>query len=317
LAAKEKDVGAWVADFIDPSPDRQDPMGGISKYQHAQGLRAGDTTQFGQVFALCVEAAASGPPTDLRHDFCTKLDAFLTTLSGESLSGRYTDAIYIKVRQARLDGKDWGRAGTATDETTPDGAALAVVLAALYRDPAELVDVAFDLLSTLIGEDFILHNSIVFGLVVQALINGVPVEEFRMYFRKLGQGVLKGKLGSFDNFLTPVWGAAGLSGSPNKVVVEPPKLVSLLFGLDCQLTHVLPAAYFLVHRFPDDFENAVLSAANGGGQNVARAALTGALSGAAVGVGQIPKRFINGLSGGAEFLQQAKKDGPPPRPPVA
>jgi ADP-ribosyl-[dinitrogen reductase] hydrolase len=41
---------------------------------------------------------------------------------------------------------------------------------------------------------------------------------------------------------------------------------------------------------------AVLSAINGGGSNMARAALAGVLSGAMVGYNGIPKRFIDGLS---------------------
>ena len=119
---------------------------------------------------------------------------------------------------------------------------------------------------------------------------------------------LRAIVGSFDTFLTPTYGAVALPGRepggfgappPGAMVaIEPPKLCSLLFGLDCQLTHVLPAAYYLGHRYPDSFENAVLSAANGGGQNVARAAMTGALSGAAAGLSEIPARFVDGLCGG-------------------
>ena len=39
----------------------------------------------------------------------------------------------------------------------------------------------------------------------------------------------------------------------------------------------------------------MLHAVNGGGQNLARAMLTGALVGAQVGIGGIPQRFIEGL----------------------
>ena len=40
---------------------------------------------------------------------------------------------------------------------------------------------------------------------------------------------------------------------------------------------------------------AVLHAVNGGGQNLARAMLAGALVGAQVGLSGIPQRFIDGL----------------------
>lgn len=47
--------------------------------------------------------------------------------------------------------------------------------------------------------------------------------------------------------------------------------------------------------FPNDFESAVLHAVNSGGQNQARAILTGALVGAQIGFSCIPKRFLDGL----------------------
>jgi ADP-ribosylglycohydrolase len=59
---------------------------------------------------------------------------------------------------------------------------------------------------------------------------------------------------------------------------------------------MLPAAYYLAARFPDDFEAAVLHAINGGGQNQARAILTGALVGAQTGLSGIPSRFLDGLT---------------------
>ena len=58
----------------------------------------------------------------------------------------------------------------------------------------------------------------------------------------------------------------------------------------------MPAVYYLAARYEDDFEMAVLSAVNAGGNNMARAALTGGLSGALVGLSGIPERFITGLA---------------------
>jgi ADP-ribosylglycohydrolase len=73
--------------------------------------------------------------------------------------------------------------------------------------------------------------------------------------------------------------------------------------------HQLPAAYYLAARFPDDFESAVLHAINGGGQNQARAILTGALVGAQVGLAGIPPRFLDGLEKGAELTALARQLG--------
>jgi ADP-ribosylglycohydrolase len=68
---------------------------------------------------------------------------------------------------------------------------------------------------------------------------------------------------------------------------------------------MLPAAYYLSARFHNDFESAVLHAINGGGQNQVRAILTGALTGAQVGLSGIPQRFIDGLENVDNLLKMA------------
>jgi ADP-ribosylglycohydrolase len=83
--------------------------------------------------------------------------------------------------------------------------------------------------------------------------------------------------------------------------IEPAWKVSLVYGMPCAIYHQLPAAYYLAARFQDDFESAVLHAINGGGQNQARAILTGALVGAQTGLSGIPGRFIDGLEETAEL----------------
>ena len=64
-----------------------------------------------------------------------------------------------------------------------------------------------------------------------------------------------------------------------------------------------------ITRFPNDFEHAVLNAVNGGGQNQARAILTGALVGAQVGLAGIPQRFLDGLENTSELTRLAEKLG--------
>ena len=87
--------------------------------------------------------------------------------------------------------------------------------------------------------------------------------------------------------------------------IEPAWKVSLVYGLPCAIYHQFPAAYYLAARFKDDFESAVLQAVNGGGQNQARAILTGALAGAQTGLAGIPRRFLDGLENSAELLDLA------------
>jgi len=50
-----------------------------------------------------------------------------------------------------------------------------------------------------------------------------------------------------------------------------------------------------------------LHAVNGGGQNMSRAMLTGALAGAQVGLSGIPQRYIDGLTEGREIVDLARR----------
>ena len=65
----------------------------------------------------------------------------------------------------------------------------------------------------------------------------------------------------------------------------------------------------VTHVGDADFESAVLHAINGGGQNQARAILTGALTGAQTGLSGIPQHLINGLEDSETLVALAKKLG--------
>lgn len=66
-------------------------------------------------------------------------------------------------------------------------------------------------------------------------------------------------------------------------------------------------AYYFCSRFENDFELPVLSAINGGGNNMARASLTGALAGARVGIRGIPERFVTGLANYERLLEMIER----------
>jgi ADP-ribosylglycohydrolase len=116
-----------------------------------------------------------------------------------------------------------------------------------------------------------------------------------------------GRFASPDALLTPSY-IAEAALDPD-IRIEPAWKVSIVYGMPCAIYHQIPAAYYLAARFREDFESAVLHAINGGGQNQARAILTGALAGAQAGLSRIPTRFIEGLETSAEWIILAKKLG--------
>ena len=112
-----------------------------------------------------------------------------------------------------------------------------------------------------------------------------------------------GHFPSPDGLLLP--GYCAEAARDPAIRIEPAWKVALLYGLPCAVYGPLPAAYYLAARFAGEFEAPVLHALNGGGQNMARASLTGALAGAQVGLRAIPTRLIDGLDNGAELVALA------------
>ena len=167
-----------------------------------------------------------------------------------------------------------------------------------------------------------MQQSVAFALVLAALIRGEAFDE--ELSDKLMHSVKSGEVpfvtkssiaapdtqrppldfASPDALLLPSWIAR--AARDQDIRIEPPWKVSLVFGMSCAINFVLPAAYYLAARFPGDFESAVLHALNGGGQNMSRACLTGALVGAQCGLRAIPRRLIDGLRDGKEIVAFAE-----------
>lgn len=240
--------------------------------------------------------------------------------------GGYTNQSIRELYQSRVkESKAWGQTGDYADTT--EAAERAVLIAARYAlmptEGAQLI--AANIRLTQI-DPFVTALSASYCVIVSALIRGEPFNEklSAKLYKMVEQGLLpfthavlaenkakyaqdpaspSASLPYPDGLLFPshIWQAA----KDPDVVIEPAWKVSLVYGMPCSITCMLPAAYYLAARFQQDFELAVLHAVNGGGQNMSRAMLTGALSGAQVGLSGIPQRFIEGLSDGREIVELA------------
>ena len=293
LNVLEHDVGPWVTDYLDPVVKSEHSCRYISQYRFDQGLRAGNYTQTGQILFLLLESLVEKNHFDVAV-FGHALDELLSELNGEALSGRYSEGVVREIRQKRQQGIAWDSPDLPGNADTSLGAQLCVILAVLYRDPLSLVDAADRLLQVFYRDRFLRGCQLVYALTVQALVQGTTLEQLDEAMTKMAenQDVMR-LVGSYGSLQQP--GLGQIAERPEMVCVEPAKCISLVFGLNCQVTHLLPAAYYLLYRYPDSFEMAMLSASNGGGENVARSALTGALAGALHGVNAIPIRFLDRL----------------------
>lgn len=302
LDALQREYGAWISDYTEPKPSRY----------HA-GLRAGQNSQTGQVFRFLLDSLVDNDGYN-QADFTARLDGLLQKLDGRPASGRYTDQAMRDVWKARQqEARSWEEAGSFADTAE---AAIRAPLTALrfFQDPEQAVVTTVAQTGLTHVDPFIRGQSVAFGLLVAAVARGGGLEAMPqpvLSWLKPVQGLLAvpdpcggAPVKFFDALLQPGWSAA--AATDPAIRIFPPQKACRLFGLACTLGFMLPAAYYFVARFAYDFENAVLSAVNGGGNNMARAALTGALSGAQCGLSQIPLRFIEGLEAGNAVADKAR-----------
>lgn len=314
------DYGTWIDDYTAPQPGRY----------HA-GLKAGQSSQAGLLLRLTLESLVACGAYD-EADFCRRLDTdFFPQIDGTPMHGPggYTSQSIRAAWRKRVGlGLPWGEVGGNADTT--EAAERILTIAVRYAlQPAELAAAVTGNTTLTQTDGTVVAMTVAYAAILGLLVEGEPLD--RALAGKLMARVKSGELPfhavTSGNLQAPLPGAAeapsaGRFPSPDALLgpsfialaavdpdvrIEPAWKVSLVYGMPCAVYHQFPAAYYLAARFADDFEAAVLHAVNGGGQNQARAILTGALAGAQTGLAGIPQRFLDGLENSAELLALAEK----------
>jgi len=321
LEAMRRDYGDWIDGYTDPKPDR-----------YHGGLKAGDLSQTGLITLELLESVAGLGGYD-QEDFTRRMDRnILSRTDGTAYSGPggYTSISIRELHEARVTkGLGWNETGGYADTT--EAAERSVILAVRYaRRPSQAAALIADHVRLTQIDPFVASQSVAYNVIVSALVRGDSFN--RELGKTLWNMVTEGKLpftrsvlaedrGTRPQGFRPpsdrlyfpdalifpfhVWEAA----QDPDVRIEPAWKASLVYGMPCAINCQLPAAYYLAARFPDDFESAVLHALNGGGNNMSRAMLTGALVGAQVGLSGIPERFVRGLTQAGTIVELARKLG--------
>lgn len=309
-----RDYGPWIDGYTAPMPGR-----------YHEGMKAGQLSQAGFLMRLTVRSLVDCGGYD-EADFCRRMDEELfPMLNGQPVSGPggYTSQSIREAWRRRVEqGLSWGETAGHADTTEAIERTLAIAVR-YAANPALLASAVRSNAALTQQDGVVLSMTVAYGAVLSLLVQGHPLDAgiSARLLQQVKEGALpfhavtreglqaprpgdpdpprEGRFASPDALLTPGYMAAA-AGDPD-IRIEPAWKVSLVYGMPCAIYHMLPAAYYLAARFGDDFAAAVLHAVNGGGQNLARAMLTGALVGAQVGLSGIPARFIEGLESGDEL----------------
>lgn len=315
-----RDYGEWIDGYTDPMPGR-----------YHEGLKAGQRSQAGFILDLMLRSLVEAKGYD-EEDFCQRLDNDLFPLLDGSPAcgpGGYTSQSIRDAWRKRVEqGLPWEETGGHADTTEAIERTLAIAVRYAF-DPKALAGAIASNTALTQVDDTVVSMTVAFGAVLALLVQGqrldtdisdqlmTLVKSGDLPFHAVTSDDLQpprpgdpdppraGRFASPDALLTPSFIAA--AAADQGVSIEPAWKVSLVYGMPCAIYHQLPAAYYLSAKFADDFESAVLHAVNGGGQNMARAMLTGALVGAQVGLSGIPERFVDGLENASELQRRAEQ----------
>ncbi len=318
LAELRRDYGEWIDDYTDPRPDRY----------HA-GLKAGQLSQAGFILTIMLRSLVDCGGYD-ETDFCRRMDEELfPLLDGTPVNGpgKYTSQSIREAWRRRVQQQlPWGQTGGHADTTEAIERTLAIAVR-YALNPAQLAAAIADNTILTQTDDTVVAMTVAYGAVLALLVQGdkldpelsgklmTLVKNGELPFHAVTRDDLQpprpgdpdppraGRFASPDALLSPSYMAAA-AADPD-IRIEPAWKVSMVYGLPCAIYHQLPAAYYLAARFHNDFESAVLHAVNGGGQNQARAILTGTLTGAQTGLSGIPQRFLDGLEDASELRKLA------------
>jgi ADP-ribosylglycohydrolase len=321
LAELRREYGDWISGYTDPKPNR-----------YHGGMKAGQLDQTGLLLVLLLRSVIENG-TYNEDDFTHRLDEFFKQLDGTPMQGPggYTSqSIREAFRRRTQRGLSWKETGGHADTT--EAAERAIVLAVRYAlDPRKAAETVSANCILTQADPAIVAMTTAYSAVLSVLVSGEKldanisdklmdlVDKGHLPFHTVTTDRLgpprpgapdppnAGKFSSPDALLTP--SCIAEAATDPTVRIEPAWKVSIVYGMPCAIYHQLPAAYYLATRFRDDFESAVLHAINGGGQNMARACLTGALVGAQVGLSGIPQRFIHGLENHTELVSLAQRLG--------
>lgn len=315
--------------------------GHIAKFRYEQGVRAGFNSQTGQLSQLMMEQLVRNIKTggingkigfDVQ-EYITSIENFWEQeiipgadfygaddiVSGQASriaerrkgrlswkNGRYTDAMIrgkfdVWYNGGKKDGKWSENREMVNHSDSSEIAQFGIILAAIYRDPEVLLKESHKLARIWFTDQSFISQTVAYIMAVQALNNGTSLIDFKHTIIETLEGSVGKIIQGYDDIRTLFMPLEMLKKSQFYELPDD-RFYSVLYGHDCMISHLIPCALYYAFKYCNDFETGILMAINGGGNNMARAALTGGLLGAMTGIQGIPERFISKLDNERRFI---------------
>lgn len=156
-----QDFGPWIDNYVDPKVDSRSKWRKVHAHRYSKGVRAGDGSQTASFMEMLLESVAVQKGYD-RDDYAQRIDAFLQSLDGEPsdpYAGIWTDEMVRVVRKARLAGVGWDDPDFYSPADSSDCAQRGVILAAAYRNPVTLAQVAHQDMRLFFQNQFIIGHT--------------------------------------------------------------------------------------------------------------------------------------------------------------
>lgn len=319
LNEMKRDYGDWIDTYTTPK-----------KHRYHEGVDAGELSQAGWIMKKMAKYLITNKGYK-ESTFTDMMDTdILPYVSNNPLKGvgGYTSQMMRNVYQARVvEKKTWDNVASIADTT--ESIERNISLAIYYANDLNTLARLSAKNTAITQSDNVTGSlTVAYLLVVAMLINGHKLDgtlsnklmskardKELPFFSITSEGEQKPMVGrdvtkedglfaSPDALLSPSHMAR--AAEDDDISIKNAAKASMVYGMPCAIYHILPASYYLAARFKHNFEDGVLHAINGGGQNQVRAMLTGALIGSQVGLSNIPQRFIDGLKEKDTLLRLAK-----------
>lgn len=88
-----------------------------------------------------------------------------------------------------------------------------------------------------------------------------------------------------------------------KLIEEPTQKAIGNLGQACGINSALPATFYILLKYQDDFKKAIIKNAKAGGDSAARGIMIGSILGAYHGIEGIPKRWLTDMNAYSEILR--------------